>query len=157
MARPTTDFAKEGLFNILNNRLSFDDIHVLDLFAGTGSIGFECLSRGVLSVTSLERLPLHVKFIRSVIQKLNANNMSVIETDVYTWIERARTSYDLIFADAPYSDERLSSIPDKVFASNLLKEGGILVMEHSKKTNFTDHPRFTDMRHYGSVHFSFFE
>lgn len=157
MARPTTDFAKEGLFNILNNRLSFEDVRMLDLFAGTGSIGFECLSRGALSVTSVERFPLHVRFIRSVIQQLDVSNMTVVEADAFSWMERSRDAFDLIFADAPYADERLSSIPDRVFASSLLKEGGILIMEHSKKTNFSAHPRFTEMRHYGSVHFSFFE
>jgi 16S rRNA (guanine(966)-N(2))-methyltransferase RsmD len=157
MARPTTDFAKEGLFNILNNRLSFEDVSMLDLFAGTGSIGFECLSRGALSVTSVERFPLHVRFIRSVIQQLDVSNMTVVEADAFSWMERSRVSFDLIFADAPFADERLGSIPDRVFASSLLKEGGMLIMEHSKKTNFSNHPRFTDMRHYGSVHFSFFE
>lgn len=157
MARPTTDFAKEGLFNILNNRISFEESRVLDLFAGTGSIGFEFLSRGAVDVTCLERFPLHVRFIRSVIQQLGVSNMTVIEADVFTWMERPRNSYDVIFADAPYADERLSSIPDRVFAASLLKEDGILIMEHSKKTDFSKHPRFTDMRHYGSVHFSFFE
>jgi len=157
MARPTTDFAKEGLFNILNNRLCFDEVRMLDLFAGTGSIGFEFMSRDALSVCCVEQFPLHVRFIRSVIQQLGVTNMMVIEADVFTWIKRARESYDVIFADAPFSDVRLSSIPDLVFASPLLAEGGLLVMEHSKKTDFSKHPRFTEMRHYGSVHFSFFE
>ena len=100
MARPTTDFAKEGLFNILNNRLSFEESRVLDLFAGTGSIGFEFLSRGALEVTEVERFPLHIKFIRNVIQQLGVSNMTVVEADVFTWVERARESYDVIFADA---------------------------------------------------------
>ncbi len=157
MARPTTDFAKEGLFNILTNKICFEETHMLDLFAGTGSIGFEFLSRGALNVTSVERFPLHVKFIRSVIQQLGVSNMTVVEADVFTWMERSRESYDVIFADAPYADERLGSVPDRVFNSSLLAEGGLLIMEHSKKTDFSKHPRFTDMRHYGSVHFSFFE
>jgi len=157
MARPTTDFAKEGLFNILNNRLSFEEVRMLDLFAGTGSIGFEFFSREALSVTAVERFPLHVRFIRSVIQQLGASNMTVIEADVFTWIKRAKASFDVIFVDAPFDDERLSSVPDLVFASPLLAEGGLLIMEHSKKTDFSKHPRFTEMRHYGNVHFSFFE
>jgi len=155
-ARPTTDFAKEGLFNILNNRIEFEGLRVLDLFSGTGSIGFEFYSRGAGQVTCVEQFPLHVTFIRSVIQQIDAKGMSVIRGDVFNYINDSYGKFDLIFADAPYADERLSSIPDRIFSSTLLADDGLLIMEHSKKTDFSQHPCFTDKRNYGSVHFSFF-
>jgi len=157
MARPTTDFAKEGLFDLLNNRIDFEGLRVLDLFAGTGSIGVEFLSRGAAQVSCVEQYPLHVKFIRSVIQKLDAGNMTVIQGDVFDFIKHSSGTFDLIFTDAPYADERLSSLPDLIFQSTLLAEDGWLVTEHSKKTNFSNHPNFIDQRAYGSVNFSFFQ
>jgi 16S rRNA (guanine(966)-N(2))-methyltransferase RsmD len=157
MARPTTDFAKESLFNILTNQVDFEELRVLDLFSGTGSIGFECISRGAAQVTCVENYPLHVKFIRSVIQKIEIKNMTVIQGDVFRFIEDSRGTFDLIFADAPFSDERLGSLPDRLFRSTLLAEEGLLVMEHSKKTDFSRHPCFKEERKYGNVHFSFFQ
>lgn len=157
MARPTTDFAKEGLFDILYNRIDIEGIKVLDLFSGTGSISFEFLSRGAGSVTSVEQYAPHVRFIRSVAQKLDDRSINVIQGDVFRFIENSHDKFDVIFADAPYADERLSSIPDRIFKSGLLAEDGLLIVEHSSKTDFSTHQRFIEKRTYGSVNFSFFE
>ena len=156
-ARPTTDFAKENLFNILANRLEFDELRVLDLFAGTGSIGFEFLSRDAKSVTFVEQYGPHVRFIQEVAHKLNVTNFSVVNGDAYRFIGSSGAKYVLIFADAPYADEKLPSLPDLILASELLAENGLLLVEHGKSTDFSQHPSFKEMREYGSVHFSFFE
>jgi len=156
-ARPTTDFAKENLFNILANRVDFEELRVLDLFSGTGSISFEFLSRGAKAVTCVEHYAPHVKFIKEVAEKLKAKNFTVISGDVYRFIENSVGKFDLIFADAPYADERLSSIPERILKSSLLAEDGILVVEHSKSTNLRNHPLYRETRMYGSVNFSFFQ
>lgn len=156
-ARPTTDFAKENLFNILNNRIDFEETRVLDLFAGTGSIGFEFLSREAKSVTFVEQYAPHVRFIQEVAQKLKVTNFSVVTGDAYRFIASSGASYDLIFADAPYADEKLPQLPDLILNSNLLANDGLLIVEHGKATDFSLHPAFQEMRTYGSVHFSFFE
>jgi 16S rRNA (guanine966-N2)-methyltransferase len=155
-ARPTTDFAKENLFNILANRIDFEEIRVLDLFSGTGSISFEFLSRGAIAVTCVENYSPHAQFIKEVSTKLQTNNLTVITGDAYKFIEHATGKFDLIFADAPYADERLSSIPERVLKAELLAEDGLLIVEHSKTTNFSNHPDFFEIRVYGSVNFSFF-
>ena len=156
-ARPTTDFAKENLFNILSNRIDFEEIRVLDLFAGTGSIGFECLSRGALSVTFVEQYTLHVHFIKEVMQKLSCENGSVVTGDVYRYIETNASTFQFIFADAPYDDPKMESIPDRIFSSKLLSQDGLLIVEHGRSTKYDKHPNFMEERTYGSVHFSFFE
>lgn len=156
-ARPTTDFAKEGLFNILNNRIDFEGIDVLDLFAGTGGIGIEFVSRECNSVISIEENDRHCTFIRKVCTELKINNLTLMKTDVFKFISSCRTQFDMIFADPPYELEKLSTIPDLIFSNNLLKADGLFVLEHSSKNSFTQHPNFVDHRHYGSVNFSFFE
>lgn len=156
-ARPTTDFAKENLFNILANRIDFEDQRVLDLFSGTGSISFEFLSRGAKSVTCVENYLPHVRFIKEVAEKLKVETLTVISGDVYRFIESLEGKFDLIFADAPYADERLSSIPERIIKSSLLAENGLLIVEHSKSTNFSIHPLYRETRVYGSVNFSFFQ
>jgi 16S rRNA (guanine(966)-N(2))-methyltransferase RsmD len=156
-ARPTTDFAKEGLFNILNNRIDFEGIEVLDLFAGTGGIGIEFVSRDCNSVISIEENDRHCTFIRKVCAELKINNLTLMKTDVFKFISSCRTQFDMIFADPPYELEKLSTIPDLIFSNNLLKAEGLFVLEHSSKNSFTEHPNFVDHRHYGSVNFSFFE
>lgn len=155
-ARPTTDFAKEGLFNLLNNRVDFEGLRMLDLFAGTGSISIECLSREASLVTCVEQFTLHAQFIRSVAKQLDVNNLHVIKGDVFTWLQRPTGTYDLIFADPPYTEPRLANLPDLILSTALLAEEGLFVLEHSTKNNFSSHPRFTEERHYGNVHFSFF-
>jgi 16S rRNA (guanine(966)-N(2))-methyltransferase RsmD len=156
-ARPTTDFAKEGLFNLLNNQIDFEGIDVLDLFAGTGSIGFEFISRDARSVIGVEQSDRHVAFIRKVNQLLKIENLTVIKGDVFKFIATTRIKFDLIFADPPYDLERVEEIPDLIFKHELLKPDGLFVLEHSVKNNFENHPRFSSHRHYGNVHFSFFE
>jgi len=156
-ARPTTDFAKENLFNILSNRIDFEEMRVLDLFAGTGSIGFEFLSRDAKSVTFVEQYLPHVRFIQEVAQKLKVTNYSVVTGDVYRFIGSSTAKYDLIFADAPYADEKMASIPDLIFNADILTDNGLLLVEHGKTTDFSHHPFFKEIRTYGSVHFSFFE
>ena len=157
IARPTTDFAKEGLFNILNNRIDFEDIDVLDLFAGTGGIGIEFVSRDCKSVISIEENERHCSFIRKVCGELKISNLSLVKTDVFKFISSCHTQFDMIFADPPYELEKLAEIPNLIFSRNLLKTDGLFVLEHSAKNSFEMHPNFVDHRHYGSVNFSFFE
>ena len=156
-ARPTTDFAKEGLFNLLNNRIDFEGIDVLDLFAGTGSIGIEFISRDCKSVISIEQNERHSAFIRKVCNELKITNLSLIKTDVFKFIDTCHAQFDMIFADPPYELVQLAQIPDLIFAKMLLKEDGLFVLEHSSKNNFDQHPHFVDHRNYGNVNFSFFQ
>ena len=156
-ARPTTDFAKESLFNLLNNRIDFEGIDVLDLFAGTGGIGIECVSRGAREVTAVEIAHVQQNWIISCCKQLGIRNLSVIRGDVFKFLSACRTKYDLIFADPPYALEQLPTLPDLILGQDILKEDGWLVIEHGKDTNFTSHLRHVETRTYGSVHFSFFQ
>lgn len=156
-ARPTTDFAKEGLFNLLNNRMDFEGIDVLDLFAGTGSISVEFVSRDCKSATTIEQNERHCAFIRKVCAELKINNLSLFKTDVFKFVNSCHTQFDMIFADPPYELDKLAEIPDLIFSRGLLKPDGLFVLEHSSKNNFSNHPNFVDHRNYGSVNFSFFE
>ncbi len=155
-ARPTTDFAKESLFNLLNNRMDFEGIDVLDLFAGTGGIGIECVSRGAREVTAVEIAHVQQNWIITCCRQLGIRNLSVIRGDVFKFLSACRTKYDLIFADPPYALEQLPTLPDAILERDILKENGWLVIEHGKDTDFTSHPRHYETRTYGSVHFSFF-
>ena len=156
-ARPTTDFAKESLFNLLNNRMDFEGIDMLDLFAGTGGIGIECVSRGAREVTAVEIAHVQQNWIISCCRQLGIKNLSVIRGDVFKFLSACRTKYDLIFADPPYALEQLPTLPDVILERDILKENGWLVIEHGKDTDFTSHPRHVETRTYGSVHFSFFQ
>ena len=156
-ARPTTDFAKESLFNLLNNRMDLEGIDMLDLFAGTGGIGIECISRGAREVTAVEIAHVQQNWIISCCKQLGIRNLSVIRGDVFKFLSACRTKYDLIFADPPYALEELPTLPDVILARDILKENGWLVIEHGKDTDFTSHPRHIETRTYGSVHFSFFQ
>lgn len=157
-ARPTTDFAKESLFNLLNNRMDFEGIDMLDLFAGTGGIGLECISRGAREVTAVELAHVQQNWIIACCKQLGIRNLSLIRGDVFKFLSSCRAKYDLIFADPPYALEQLPTLPDVILESNsLLKPDGWLVIEHGKDTDFTTHPRHIETRTYGSVHFSFFQ
>jgi len=156
-ARPTTDFAKESLFNLFNNRMDLEGIDMLDLFAGTGGIGIECISRGAREVTAVEIAHVQQNWIISCCKQLGIRNLSVIRGDVFKFLSACRTKYDLIFADPPYALEELPTLPDVILARDILKENGWLVIEHGKDTDFTSHPRLIETRTYGSVHFSFFQ
>ncbi|MGB8492400.1 MAG: RsmD family RNA methyltransferase [Bacteroidales bacterium] len=155
-ARPTTDFAKEGLFNILTNRVDFESVTVLDLFGGTGSISLEFASRGVPAVHLLERDPRHIAGIRRVIDELGITGIKPIHIDVKAYLKTCTTRYDIVFADPPYDLPWLKTIPDLVMGSGVLKEDGFFILEHPRSMSFTDHKAFFEHRNYGSVNFSFF-
>lgn len=157
-ARPTTDFAKENLFNVLcNNYMDFEGATALDLFAGTGSISIELLSRGCEKVISVEKERAHYAFIVKVLKELKADGCFPICGDAFKYLKHSgREQFDFVFADPPYALAGIDTIPDMVFEKNLLKEDGIFVLEHGKDDNFEDHARFLERRIYGSVNFSFF-
>lgn len=156
-ARPTTDFAKESLFNLLNNRMDLEGITALDLFSGTGSISYELVSRGAMHVTAIEMSDKHIAFIKKIIKQLKMDNLRVLRSDVFRFVDKCTMTFDLIFADPPYQMEDIQQIPDKVFKRGCLKEDGVLIVEHGSKTDFSEHNNFVEHRHYGNVHFSFFE
>ncbi len=156
-ARPTTDFAKENIFNVLNSYIDFEDATALDLFAGTGSISLELLSRGCQQVVSIEKDRDHHAFIRQCVQKLGADNSVVIRGDVFRYIKSCLQQFDFIFADPPYQLTELAQIPDLIFEKGLLKEEGIFVLEHGAQNDFSNHPHFVEHRKYGSVNFSIFQ
>lgn len=154
-ARPTTDFAKESLFNILNNRIDFEETKYLDLFAGTGSISYEMLSRGCKDLTLIELDFKHIQFIKSVFNQLN-EVAKVYRADAFKFIDHEKTKYDLIFADPPYDHPRFKEIPELVLSRNILTPDGIFILEHGKSYNFSTLPGYKEQRKYGSVNFSFF-
>ena len=159
-ARPTTDFAKENLFNVLRSYVDFEEEapQALDLFAGTGSITLELLSRGCSHVTAVELDMQHIAFIRRFLQQLNAeSDVTLLRADVLRFVKKAPGVYDLIFADPPYALPQLELLPDMIFNSTLLASGGLFVLEHGKTQDFSAHPHFKEHRSYGSVNFSFFQ
>lgn len=157
-ARPTTDFAKENLFNVLSNRLDFEsgELQVLDLFAGTGSISLELLSRGCAQVVSVEKDREHYAFICRVRQQLETTNWLPVRADVFRFAQTVNRQFDFIFADPPYELKGLETLPEIVLNHGLLKADGLFVLEHGKKNHFEEHPCFVERRVYGSVNFSFF-
>ena len=152
-ARPTTDFAKENLFNVLRAYLDFEETRALDLFAGTGSITIELLSRGCKEVMSVERDRQHYSFIQSMLRHLDNPAATAVCGDALRFISKGSKEFDFIFADPPYA---LREIPERVMASKLLAPGGLFVLEHGKQNDFSNHPDFLEHRAYGSVNFSFF-
>ena len=155
-ARPTTDFAKENIFNVLNGYIDFDGITALDLFAGTGSISLELVSRGCKEVVSVEKDRDHARFIADCMKKINAENDILIRGDVFRFLKSCHQKFDLIFADPPYALPELDTLPDLVFEHDLLAADGVFVFEHGKHNDFSAHPRFKEHRSYGSVNFSIF-
>ncbi len=178
-ARPTTDFAKENLFNVLRSYVDFEEEapQALDLFAGTGSITLELLSRGCAHVTAVELDPQHISFIRQFLRQLKAeDDVTLLRADVLRFLKKAPGSYDFIFADPPYALPQLEQLPDLIFnddlrmmndenneqssiinrQSSILNPDGLFVLEHGKAQNFSQHPHFIGHRAYGSVNFSFF-
>lgn len=156
-ARPTTDFAKEGLFNVLNNEYEMEGLQVLDLFGGTGAISYEFASRGAARVYCVEMLPLHANFIKSQAAKFALDNLTVVRHNVFEFLEICREKFDIIFADPPYALDDLASLPDKVFSKDILHPGAYFILEHPDEFDFSSHPRFVKEKKYGNVHFSFFE
>ena len=156
-ARPTTDFAKENIFNVLNRYIEFDGATALDLFSGTGSISLELISRGCSQVIDIEADRDHHAFIRQCLKKLSDDRCIPIRGDVFRFIKSCRQQFDFIFADPPYALETLATIPDLIFEHELLKPDGVFVFEHGKHNDFSQHPRFVEHRAYGSVNFSIFK
>ena len=155
-ARPTTDFAKENIFNVIGNLIDLEDTVALDLFSGTGSIAFELVSRGCKEVVCVEKDPVHYAFIKKVKAELAAENLVTIKTDVFKYIASARQTFDFIFADPPYSLPTLSKVPEMIFSHGLLNSDGIFIMEHPKEYDFSRLPYFVQRRVYGAVNFSVF-
>lgn len=155
-ARPTTDFAKENIFNVLNGYIDFDGITALDLFAGTGSISLELVSRGCKEVVSVEKDRDHARFIADCMKKINVENDILIRGDVFRFLKSCHQKFDLIFADPPYALPELDTLPNLVFEHDLLAADGVFVFEHGKHNDFSAHPRFKEHRSYGSVNFSIF-
>lgn len=154
--RPTTDKAKEALFNILHNHFDFETVRVLDLFSGTGSISFEFASRGAEEVVAIEKNYQCVRFMNKVKQELDLNNLNVIKSDVFRFLEWCKTPYDIIFADPPYNMQQTKMLPDIVFDRKLLLDDGWLIIEHPSEFVFDNHAQFLRKRKYSRVHFSFF-
>lgn len=156
-ARPTTDFAKEGLFNVLDNEYEFADLKVLDLFGGTGSIAFEFASRGASRVYCVEMARENASFIKTEAERLGLPNVTMVRANVFDFLPLCREKFDIIFADPPYALEGLENLPDKVFELDLLHPGCYFILEHGAEHSFSSHPRFIKEKNYGRVHFSFFE
>lgn len=156
-ARPTTDFAKENLFNILNNYFDWEDIEsALDLFGGTGSISFEMVSRGCMNVTCIEKDPIHAAFIEKTKEALKTKEPKVLKTDSFKYLENCKIQFDFIFADPPYDLKNFTDIPLIIFEKDMIKEGGMFILEHPKNYDFSDMELFIEKRVYGSVNFSIF-
>ena len=157
-ARPTTDFAKENLFNVLNGYIDWDEQpSALDLFAGTGSITLELLSRGCSQVISVEKDPMHYKFIKGTIDYLQDLNAVPVRGDVFKYLSQCRGRFDIIFADPPYVLKEIPELPDMVLERGLLNPEGVFVLEHGRDNDFSINPRFVEHRTYGSVNFSLFQ
>ena len=173
-ARPTTDFAKENIFNVLTGYIDFEGATALDLFSGTGSISLELASRGCAQVISVEADRDHHRFIMQCLQKLgvtegrffcdidemsqkNRPSVTPIRGDVFRFIKSCKMQFDFIFADPPYALKELPTIPSLIFEKNLLKPDGVFVFEHGKDQDFSSHPNFVEHRSYGSVNFSIFQ
>jgi 16S rRNA (guanine(966)-N(2))-methyltransferase RsmD len=156
-ARPTTDYARESLFNILNNLIDFSAVQVLDLFGGTGSIAFEFASRGCHSVDVVEINARTLRSLNEAAVLLGIKEIYTIRADVFRYIKSCAKKYDVIFADPPFALKELRNIPDTIFSTPLLETDGLLILEHPKEYDFSGHLHFNDHRRYGHVNFSFFK
>ena len=157
-ARPTTDFAKENIFNVLNNLIDFEDVDVLDLFSGTGSISFEFASRGCTRIVAVEKSYNHFKFIRKITSELDLDDrVNVIRGCAFKYIEKTSIKFDIVFADPPYDLNEAKELPGKVMSSGILNKGGLFIFEHSDKKDYSALPGFREVRKYGKVNFSIFE
>ena len=156
-ARPTTDFARENLFNVIENLTDIEGLEALDLFAGTGAVSFELLSREAARVTAVEKAPVQQKFIAEVARTLGADNLQLIRGDVFRYLATApRGRFDFVFADPPYDMKGFGEIPSKILSSRLVGPGSIVIVEHSRSYDFSALPGFSEHRVYGSVNFSIF-
>lgn len=156
-ARPTTDFARENIFNVIENLTDIEGARCLDLFAGTGAVSFEFLSREAASVTAVEKSATQARFIEKVARELGDSNLRLLRTDALRFIKDATTPFDIVFADPPYDLDGFGEIPGAILSSQLLKQGSLFIMEHSRAYDFSSLPHFLQHRAYGSVNFSIFE
>ncbi len=157
-SRPTTNFSKEALFNIIDNRFDLEDKKILDLCSGTGSISLEFISGGVGSVLAIDQNFKCVQFLQGLAKQLDiVEELTVLKGDVVQFLERTEMKFDLIFADPPYDVAIHHQIVDLIFERKLLNEDGIVIIEHGKQTDLSKHPRFDFERKYGAVHFSFLQ
>lgn len=156
-ARPTTDFAREALFNILDNEYEFEDLKVLDLFGGTGAVSFEFGSRGVGRVWCVEMARENASFIKREAQRLGLDNVTMVRDNVFDFLTVCHEKFDIVFADPPYALEGLETIPDKVFSADILHPDCYFILEHGGEHSFREHPHFFKEKEYGRVHFTFFK
>lgn len=155
-ARPTTDFARENIFNVIENIADIEGADTLDLFAGTGAVTFEFLSREARTATAVEKAATQQRFIARVAKELGADNLNLIRGDVLRYLEGASRSFDIVFADPPYDMAGFAEIPGRILASRVVRPGTLVIVEHSRKHDFSALPGFFDHREYGSVNFSLF-
>ncbi len=155
-ARPTTDFARENIFTVLENIVDFEGKDALDLFAGTGAVSFEFLSRECRSVTAVERAPTQQRFIQKVADELGTDNFTLVRGDALRFIASCPRRFDIVFADPPYDMKGFGEIPSKILSSRLVGPGSIVIVEHSRSYDFSALPGFSEHRVYGSVNFSIF-
>lgn len=155
-ARPTTDFARENIFNVLENLEDFEGRTALDLFAGTGAMALEFVSRGCSRVVAVEKAATQYNFIRSVKEKLHAEALEVVHGDVFRFVQTCTEQFDFIFADPPYDHPRFAEIPELILSSKTVKDGTLVIVEHNKTHDFSALPGFAEHRAYGSVNFSIF-
>ena len=155
--RPTTDLAKEALFNILLNKIEFEGIKVLDLFSGTGNISLEFASRGAAEVVSVDRSQQCIFYLKDTARQHGLDQIKTFKADVLKYLQLETEQYDLIFADPPYDLNQIPELPKIIFDRNLLSPGGLLIVEHQSLQNLSNHPRFIEQRKYGHSSFSFFE
>ena len=156
-ARPTTDYAREGLFNVLDNEYEFDGLKVLDLFGGTGAISYEFASRGAGHIHTIEMSRDNASFIRTEAVRLGLGNITVVHSNVFDFLPICHEKYDIVFADPPYALDGLENIPGKVLSRDIIHPGGYFILEHGDGHSFREHPLFKKEKVYGRVHFSFFE
>lgn len=154
--RPTTDMARESLFNILNNYVDYEECTVMDLFAGTGAVSLEFVSRGAREVTAIDINAQCTDFIKQCASQLDVRNLHVVRADVFDLLKRANRCFDIVFADPPYAIEGLDKLPDLVFDRGVLTDDGIFILEHPREYSFEEHPHFWQHRAYGKVNFTFF-
>ena len=154
--RPTTDIAKEGLFNILQNKLDFESLKSLDLFGGTGSISYELASRGVPDLTIVEKDPAMFAFIKKTAELLELHQMKIIKSEVFKYIQQCSERFDFIFAGPPYALQTIDELPVLIFQKKLLNQDGWFILEHTPRNNYESHPNFKYSRNYGTTVFSIF-
>ncbi len=154
--RPTTDFAKEGLFNVLNNQIDWEEQDALDLFSGTGNISFELISRGCKEVVCVDNNPTCLAFIKKTSEEWKINTMRTVKSDVFIYLKSCKKQFSFIFADPPYEMEGIERLPLVVMEKQVLRPRGCLIIEHSNRTQLSELPGFVEQRTYGNVNFSFF-